>query len=76
MVRRMACGMSARNYGQLFIGLVAELDHSGPEWAGDTVVQYLGRQEAFANLWPDDQTLLDKFLTEPRTGPSLRVALT
>ena len=65
MVRRMACGMSARNYGQLFIGLVAELDHSGPEWAGDTVVQYLGRQEAFANLWPDDQTLLDKFLTEP-----------
>ena len=65
MIRRMACGMSARNYGQLFIGLVAELERSGPESAGDTVVQYLGRQDAYANLWPNDQTLLDKFLTEP-----------
>ena len=65
LVRRMACGMSARSYGQLFIGLTAELERSGPEGAGETVVQYLARQDAYANLWPDDQTLLDKFLTEP-----------
>lgn len=65
LVRRMACGMSARSYGQLFVGLVAELNNSGPECAGDTVVQYLARQEAYANLWPDDEALLDKFLTEP-----------
>ena len=65
LVRRMACGMSTRSYSQLFFGLVAELEHSGPECAGETVVQYLSRQEAYANLWPNDQALLDKFLTEP-----------
>ena len=65
LVRRMACGMSARSYGQLFVGLVAALESSGPEYAGDTVVQYLVKQDAYTNLWPDDQALLDKFLTEP-----------
>ena len=65
MVRRMACGMGARSYGQLFIGLVAELERSGPQHAGETVVRYLARQDAYANQWPDDQTLLDKFVTEP-----------
>ena len=28
-------------------------------------MQYLGRQTAFANQWPDDQTLLDTFVSEP-----------
>ena len=65
LVRRMACGMSARSYGQLFVGLVAELARSGPESAGDTVVQFLAKQDSYANLWPNDATLLDKFLTEP-----------
>jgi hypothetical protein len=65
LVRRMACGMSARSYGQLFIGLVAELDKAGPDHAGEATVQYLGRQTAFANQWPDDQTLLDTFVSEP-----------
>ena len=65
LVRRMACGMSARSYGQLFIGLVSELSKAGPDQAGETTVQYLGRQTAFANQWPDDQTLLDTFISEP-----------
>ena len=65
LVRRMACGMSARSYGQLFIGLVSELEKAGPDQAGETTVQYLGRQNAYANLWPDDQTLLDTFISEP-----------
>lgn len=65
LVRRMACGMSARSYGQLFMGLVSELDKAGPEQAGDATVQYLGRQTAYASQWPDDQAFLDTFVSEP-----------
>ena len=68
MVRRMACGMSARSYGQLFVGLTNELENAGSEVAGDTVVRYLAQQTAYANVWPDDQTLLDTFLTKPMYG--------
>ena len=65
MVRRMACGMSARSYGLLFIGLVEDLRNSGPSNAGDTIVRYLARQTSSANQWPNDQTLLDMFVTAP-----------
>ena len=65
MVRRLACGMSARNYGRLFVGLIEELNHSGPSVSGDTIVRYLAQQTASANLWPNDQALLDAFLTSP-----------
>ena len=49
----------------MFTGLIGELENSGPEQAGDTVVRYLAMQTAYANLWPDDQTLLDKFVNDP-----------
>lgn len=65
LVRRMACGMGARSYGQLFVGLIQELESSGPSSAGDVVVRHLARQTAFANQWPDDQTMLDRFITAP-----------
>ena len=65
MVRRMACGWSARGYAQLFIGLVAKLEQTGPPLAGDTVIEYLSRHEAFANRWPDDSELLETFLQKP-----------
>ena len=65
LIRRMACGMSARGYGQVFVGMLQELEKSGPSEAGDTIVDYLVRQTAYANLWPDDSTLLNAFLTQP-----------
>ena len=65
IVRRMVCGMGARSYGHFFAGLVSELETGGKQDAGNTVVRYLAQQTAYANLWPDDQSLLDKFLTEP-----------
>ena len=68
MIRRMACGMSARSYGQLFVGLTNELESAGPQFAGNTVIRYLAQQTAYANIWPDDQTLLDTFLTKPMYG--------
>ena len=68
MIRRMACGMSARSYGQLFVGLTNELENAGPLVAGDTVARYLAQQNAYANLWPDDRIMLDTFVTRPMYG--------
>ena len=65
MVRRSACGMGARSYGRLFAGLIEELSASGPSVAGDTIIRYLARQEANATVWPNDQDLLEAFLTSP-----------
>lgn len=63
LVRRMACGMSTRNYGKLFTGLLGELVRSADAEAGDTIVRYLKSQRAHANVWPDDQMLENAFLT-------------
>ena len=66
LVRRMICGMSARSYGQLFMGLISELDSSAqPEDTAQTVIRYLRRQNAYANVWPDDATLRERFVSEP-----------
>lgn len=65
LVRRMVRGLSTRSYGLIFIGLLREMERSGSEVAGDTVVRYLESQQAYANVWPDDQTLEDAFLTAP-----------
>ena len=65
LVRRMVCGMSTRNYGKLFTGLLGELVQSVAAEAGDTIVRYLTSQRARANDWPDDQMLENAFLTAP-----------
>ena len=64
-VRRMICRMTTSNYNQLFLGLVSTLEEVGAIRAGDTVVEYLAGQTAYANLWPDDRVLEDAFLTLP-----------
>ena len=65
MVRRMAVGLSARSYGDLFIRMTAELKQDGPQTAGDKVVSYLAGQSAMATKWPDDSELLDAFVRNP-----------
>ena len=65
IVRRMICGMGARSYGQFFASLAAELEKQGPENAGTATVSYLAQQTAYATIWPGDQELLDKFVSEP-----------
>lgn len=68
LVRRMVCGMSTRNYGKLFTGLLGELVQSADAEAGDTIVRYLKSQRAHTNVWPNDQTLENVFLTTPLYG--------
>ncbi len=65
LVRRMACGLSARAYGRLFVPLISEMNSSGPLSVDETIVEYLERQSAPANTWPNDQTLLNQFISAP-----------
>ncbi|MDE2802342.1 MAG: DUF262 domain-containing HNH endonuclease family protein [Chloroflexota bacterium] len=65
LVRRMICGWSARGYASLFVNMIGELDESDLDSVGDTIVRFLAKQEAAGSKWPDDQELLDAFLTRP-----------
>ena len=65
MVRRMICQMTTKNYNVLFLGLLNSLDEVESPSAGHTVFEYLARQTAHANLWPDDRMLEDAFLKAP-----------
>ena len=65
LVRRMVCRMSTKNYSTLFLGLINLLEEAGPEHAGGAVVEYLAKQTAYANLWPDDRALNSAFLSLP-----------
>ena len=77
IVRRMICGLGARNYGKFFASLVGELQESGANSAGETVLRYLSAPEAFGSEWPDDQSLLETFLTKPlyKLFPANRINL-
>lgn len=65
LVRRMVCRMTTRGYNRLFIGLVDNLEESGTEYAGDTVVEYLRDQTSDVGEWPEDRQLQDAFTTRP-----------
>ena len=73
----MICGLGARNYGQFFATLVSELETSGADSAGDTILRYLSQQEAFGSEWPDDQSVLETFLSKPlyKLMPANRINL-
>lgn len=64
LVRRMVCRMTTKNYNTLFLGLVNSLEKAARD-PGDTVVEYLSKQKAYANIWPDDRALRNAFLTLP-----------
>ena len=65
LVRRMVCSLPARGLNQVFNRLLAELNQAGPEAANIIVSDFLARQGALANKWPDDSEFLDAFLRNP-----------
>ena len=65
MVRRIVCRMTTQNYNILFLRLISELESSGSSSAGDTLVNYLAKQTAPANVWPRDQDVEKAFLETP-----------
>ena len=64
-VRRMICRMTTRGYNRLFISLVARLEKAGPEYAGDTIVEFLGNQASEVGEWPDDNRLGGELVNLP-----------
>ena len=61
-VRRMICRMRTMGQNRLFINLLSNLEEAGAEYAGDTIVTYLGDQTSDVGLWPDDQKLEESFV--------------
>ena len=65
LVRRMVCRMTSAAYNRLFVRLLRRLEHAGPPTASDTVIEFLGEQEAYATIWPSDDLVLDAIRRKP-----------
>ncbi|MXZ91742.1 MAG: DUF262 domain-containing protein [Chloroflexi bacterium] len=67
LVRRMICGLQARSYGQLFIGLLQLLQATDPAQCGNATIDYLKGQgqDSNASLWPKDPLIADSFARLP-----------
>ena len=67
LVRRMVCGLQARSYDQLFIGLLQRLRNSEAVESGSAVVKYLDEQDSDSNAtkWPKNAELEDAFADLP-----------
>lgn len=65
LVRRMVCRMTTRAYNRVFVDLVRRLEDAGPTRAGDTVIDFLGAQEAYSATWPNDNLVLDAISSKP-----------
>lgn len=64
-VRRMACRITAQSYPGLFVDLLNDLAKSGAERAGDVIVEFLRRQDAYGRLWPSDGWFADALKSHP-----------
>ena len=64
-VRRMACRITAQSYPGLFVDLLNDLAKSGAERAGDVIVEFLRRQDAYGRLWPSDSWFADALKSHP-----------
>ena len=65
LVRRMVCRLSTQNYNRMIIELLNMLGREDLAHADETVVRYLGDQEADSGLWPDDHLLETELLSRP-----------
>ena len=65
LVRRMVCRITSRDYNRLFLDLLNDFEESRAECAGDTIVEFLGRQEAYGRLWPSDSRFGSALTTQP-----------
>ena len=65
LVRRVVCGLNARSYGELFVGLMSRLAHKSVKRPARVLVAYLCEQTSQAARWPDNSELLNRFMTAP-----------
>ena len=65
LVRRMICRITSKDYNRLFLDLLNDFEESGAECAGDAIVEFLGRQEAYGRFWPSDSWFGSALMTQP-----------
>lgn len=66
LIRRIVCGYHARNYGDLFVGLIQRLHRvSDVARADHVLVSYLAEQTARSTLWPTNNELREAFVNKP-----------
>ena len=65
LVRRMVCRMTTRGYNKMFVHLLRRLEQAESANAGDTVIGFLGAQEAYSRIWPNDNRVLDAISNKP-----------
>lgn len=61
LVRRMVCRIASQGQNRLFVELLNVLQDTGAENAGDSIVDYLGKQTSNVGLWPNDRDFQSAF---------------
>lgn len=65
LVRRMVCGMTTKNYNNVFIGWIAKLGDKTPLSRAALQDAMLESKTSDASLWPDNARFQNAWLTEP-----------
>jgi len=79
LIRRMACGLTTKDYNRLFLALLQNIRKAEDATAGEQLVQQLADQGALSRYWPQDGEFVTG-LTQTNAyrmlrGPRLRVLL-
>jgi hypothetical protein len=65
LVRRMVNRMTTKQYNRLFLDALGTLIDAGPRTADEVLIDFLARQTADSQLWPNDDLLRQAFLDLP-----------
>ena len=68
LVRRMMCRMTTMGQNRFFISLIQRLARDDVSRAGDVIVQHLAEQQSSVSLWPDDNRIVNTFLSQQFYG--------
>lgn len=65
LVRRMLCRETTKNYNNIFLDLLVELQESGPKEASTTVVEFFRQKEGSSEYWPEDSEVEEAMIERP-----------
>lgn len=67
LLRRVVCGLSTKNYNQIFLGIVRSLekerDNRKRELSVNMIIDYLSGSSGSASKWPSDEDFRNSWLT-------------
>lgn len=65
IVRRMLSRVTTKNYNNIFLDLLDELQQAEADSVGDTVVEFFRTRDADSDFWPDNETMKNAMVTKP-----------